>query len=66
MVSANSESPSEITGKGNIVTSALKVDTVYFVETLVSTYECMWCENPPKHCHPYHLENIRYYNYFTE
>jgi hypothetical protein len=42
----------------NITTSALKMETLYFSETLVSTYESTWRQNPEQQilillCHFY-------------
>jgi hypothetical protein len=51
--------PSSVTGRGmgevrdesalpSFVTSALKMETACFSETLASTYETTWCQNTTK------------------
>jgi hypothetical protein len=38
--------------------------TVRFSETLVSTYNSIWCENPDEwHLHPHHNENLESHNF---
>jgi hypothetical protein len=44
----------------SIVTSALKMETVCFSETLASTDESIRRQNPEEHHHPHRRENFKY------
>jgi hypothetical protein len=39
--------------------SALKMNRVWFSETFASTDDSTWLQNPEKHHHPHHREDLR-------
>jgi hypothetical protein len=45
--------------RNSIATSALKMETVFFSETLESTYECIRRQNLEEHHHPHRRENLK-------
>jgi hypothetical protein len=51
---------------GSIATSALKMETVCFSETLAPTNQSTWHQNPEEHHHhhPHHLENLKSHKIF--